>query len=198
MIRLQPWVYVVVLGLVFIVYARLLPARDRSASTGMVKEIEETMEHFAAELEEENKQLLHSVAKMKQEHEQQVSKLSGKIEQLEKMSYDLSQEWKNLMLSKLNETPVASAMQAAAVESERPQPKPEAPAEPVQANVPAAPSSPEHETAVSSNLRDRFRGLFDMYDQGKSTEYIAKKLGLNKGEVSLIVQLAKQEEQGRV
>lgn len=192
---MQPWVYVVLLGLVFIVFARLLPGKERSASTGMVKEIEETMEHFAAELEEENKQLLQSVAKMKQEHEQQVGKLSGKIEQLEKMSYDLSQEWKNLIIGKLNEPPVAAAMQGAEAEPERMQP--EAQAAPIPGKEPAA-ELPEREMSATEKLRDRFRSLFDMYDQGKSTEYIAKKLGLNKGEVSLIVQLAKQEEQGRV
>jgi DNA-binding NarL/FixJ family response regulator len=48
------------------------------------------------------------------------------------------------------------------------------------------------------NIRDRYSVIFEMYDQGKSTDHIAKKLDMTKGEVNLIVQLAKQEEQIRV
>jgi DNA-directed RNA polymerase specialized sigma24 family protein len=47
------------------------------------------------------------------------------------------------------------------------------------------------------NIRDRYANVFQLYDQGKSTDYIAKKLDMNKGEVMLIIQLAKQEGQAR-
>lgn len=201
--------YIVLFGLVCIVYARLLPkAPAGPSSAGMVKEIEETMEHFAAELEEENKQLLQSVTQMKHDHEQQVSKLSGKIEQLEKQSYDLSQELKKLIISKIQEAPLRPEPEASRA-AERGAPAAEetaaygitasaaAEAEAALRQAAAASDAPQP-SAAAAGLRERYEGLFQLYDQGKSTEYIAKKLGLNKGEVSLIVQLAKQEEQGRV
>jgi len=46
-------------------------------------------------------------------------------------------------------------------------------------------------------IRSRYPELFAWHDAGKSVEYIAKKTGMNKGEVMLILQLAKREEQHR-
>ncbi|MNG03181.1 hypothetical protein D3C84_862490 [compost metagenome] len=48
------------------------------------------------------------------------------------------------------------------------------------------------------SIRDRYVELFELYDQGKSIEAVARKLGMNKGEIQLIIQLAKQEEGARV
>jgi DNA-binding NarL/FixJ family response regulator len=44
------------------------------------------------------------------------------------------------------------------------------------------------------NIRERYKEVFDLQRQGKSMDYIAKKMSMNKGELQLILQLAKQEE----
>ncbi|WP_042160514.1 DUF6115 domain-containing protein [Paenibacillus gorillae] len=48
-----------------------------------------------------------------------------------------------------------------------------------------------------TTIQSRYAELLELYSQGKSIELIAKKLGMNKGEVQLILQLAKQEEGAR-
>jgi DNA-binding NarL/FixJ family response regulator len=141
----------------------------------MVKEIEDTMEHFANEIEEENNQLLHSVAQIKSDHQLQINRLISKVEQLEKQNYDLSTEIKTIVLTKLNESI-----------------KPQLPVETVDKPV------TEKTNPSSMQMKERYSELFHLHEQGKAVEYIAKKLNLNKGEVQLIIQLAKQEEQNRV
>jgi hypothetical protein len=48
------------------------------------------------------------------------------------------------------------------------------------------------------SMKSRYKELFSLHDQGKGVEAIAKKLGMNKGEVILILQLSRQEEMTRV
>lgn len=57
----------------------------------------------------------------------------------------------------------------------------------------------DNETAKNKlNIRHRYSELFKLYDAGKSMDYIAKKCEINKGEVQLILQLGKREEQSIV
>jgi len=162
----QPWVYIVLLGMVCIVISFLAPRSVISEKSNVVKEMEDTMEHFAAEIADENEQLLQSVAQMKGDHKQQLERLSAKIEQLEKYNYALSQDIKSIALHKFQQ-PIDIA--------------------PV-----------KQLNAAQMQMKQRYSELFNMHEQGKSIEYIAKKLSLNKGEVLLIIQLAKQEELNRV
>ena len=57
---------------------------------------------------------------------------------------------------------------------------------------------PEEPVYVGLSMKSRYSELFTLHDQGKSVEAIAKKLSMNKGEVSLILQLSRQEERTRV
>jgi predicted DNA-binding ribbon-helix-helix protein len=141
----------------------------------MVKEIEDTMEHFASEIEVENNQLLQSVAQIKTDHDQQMNRLIAKVDQLEKQNYDLSSEIKSIVMNKLHEQ--NKQLSRANIED----------------------VVPEIEKEASQlQMKERYSELFLLHEQGKAVEYIAKKLNLNKGEVQLIIQLAKQEEQNRV
>jgi septal ring factor EnvC (AmiA/AmiB activator) len=164
--------YIVLLGLVCIVISFFAPRSASNEKTNMVKEIEETMEHFANEIEEENNQLLHSVAQIKSDHELQMNRIISKVDQLEKQNYDLSQEIKSIVFNKLNQ-PLRSTeiLETEVVKKENFSPM---------------------------QMKQRYADLFKLHEQGKSIEYIAKKLNLNKGEVLLIIQLANQEEQNRV
>ncbi|QGQ96257.1 hypothetical protein EHS13_15905 [Paenibacillus psychroresistens] len=171
----EPWILVVLLGLVCIVISFFAPRSVTNDNANMVKEIEDTMEHFANEIEEENNQLLQSVAQIKTDHEQQMNRLIAKVDQLEKQNYDLSSEIKSIVLNKWHE----------------------------QNKQPTRDQSEEVTPVIVKEvlpmqMKERYSELFSLHEQGKAVEYIAKKLNLNKGEVQLIIQLAKQEEQNRV
>ncbi|GFZ84059.1 hypothetical protein GCM10008018_32540 [Paenibacillus marchantiophytorum] len=197
---MQPWMYVVLLGFVLIVYARFLP-KDQAAlstKTSVVQEIEETIEHFAAEMDEQNQSLLNLFSKTKQDYEVELAKLAGRLESLEKQKYELSQE-----LTKVHVNQSATGMTAV------PDQLPISDMTVVSIPTPSAPMLPSgadahHEELVVEepvysglSMKSRYAELFALHDQGKGVEAIAKKLGMNKGEVSLILQLSRQEEMTR-
>ncbi|MNC80265.1 hypothetical protein D3C75_1330060 [compost metagenome] len=53
---------------------------------------------------------------------------------------------------------------------------------------------PEEAEPPQEQDRDRYPELFELYGKGKSIDMIAKTMGLQRGEVQLILQLAKKEE----
>jgi hypothetical protein len=203
---MYPWMYVVLLGLVLIVYARLLPKSETAAPRNtVVQEIEETIEHFAVEIDEQNKAILDLFARTKQDYEVEMAKLSGRMELLEKQKSELSQELNKIHISsqvgalasasnntapaKDGTSDAAAAANTSSVRTKKgkavdKEKEPEA-------NIDEAP-------LLSLNMKKRYPELFNLYDQGKGVEIIAKKLGMNKGEVHLIIQLSKQEERSRV
>lgn len=202
---MDAWLYIVLLGLVLVVYAKLVPKKEsgtKQAQTSVIKEIEDTMEQFSAELEEENRQLLGLVAEMKKEHDVHAAKLQGRIEALEQQNRAVTEQLGQLVRAEQSRKEASGqaegllarsqSIAAASVRTEAPVAH-----EPMPAAEVVAPPEKEPEKA-SSNIRDRYAAVFQLYDQGKSTEYIAKKLEMNKGEVMLIIQLAKQEDQARV
>jgi uncharacterized protein YeeX (DUF496 family) len=173
----QSWMYIVLLGLVCMVISFFAPRSVSNDKSNMVKEIEDTMEHFANEIEEENNQLLQTVEQIKTDHEQQMNRIMLKVEQLEKQNYELSSEIKSIVLNKFHEqSNIQFSTVQAAIED----------------------LIPEKEKPSPMQIKERYPELFQLHEQGKAVEYIAKKLNLNKGEVQLIIQLAKQEEQNRV
>jgi hypothetical protein len=189
----QPWVLIVLVGLVLIVYARMQPSSksDKGSPGVNMKELEETMEHFAAELEEQNQALIGMFAETKKEHAVQTAKLTARIEALEKHNQHQQQELLRLSYALEQQPKLTAAVEKGAILTSNT----EAALVTQPINVPTAveqtPVTPEPAT---ESIKQRYGTLFELYDQGKSIEMIAKKLGMNKGEVSLIIQLAKQEE----
>lgn len=192
----EPFMYVVMIGLLILVFSSLLPknqtAASKLSSPQLMKEMEETMEGFLAELEEDNQKLIGTMAAMKQEHEAAVSRLADRIDSLEKQFQEQRSEWNRLAIRRV-ERQEAELLERSRV--------------PVAANVPAlaaaasaVPSElaavpvPVKEEAPPATIRSRYQELFRMHEEGKSVEYIAKKTGMNKGEVNLIIQLAVQED----
>jgi hypothetical protein len=208
MSTVEPWLYIVLLGLVLVVYAKFVPKREQpSKQTNVIKEIEDTMEQFSAELEEENRQFLGLVSDMKKEHDIHTAKLQGRIEALEQQNRAVNDQLSLLIRAEqkrrdeppsLKEEglrqPILSASRSIVQEmvvlndAER---------DKLSSSLPADSHSNQPERGPM-NIRERYANVFHLYDQGKSTEYIAKKLEMNKGEVMLIIQLAKQEDQARV
>ncbi|GAA3406599.1 DUF6115 domain-containing protein [Paenibacillus hodogayensis] len=191
---MNAWMYIVLLGLVLVVYARFVPKREPdSKQTNMMKEIESTMEQFSADLEEENRQFLDMVSGMKKEHEVHTARLQGRIEALEQQNRLVSEQLASLSRDGLKLAAEPSV-------NRPPAPFPASPAyAAVGTDKPVAAASGEKPADRGPVLiRERYAPVFELYQQGKSTEYIAKKLDMNKGEVMLIIQLAKQEDQARV
>jgi hypothetical protein len=189
------WMYVVLLGLVLIVYARFLPKNEAaSPKSSVVQEIENTIEHFAAEMDEQNKTILDLFSKTKQDYEIELSKLAGRMELLEKQKSELAQELNkihvsshiselNLNRSLENEEVAATKVNLLTEETDATSPK-------VELNEIEIPY-------LGLSMRARYTELFKLHDEGKGVEAIAKKLGMNKGEVNLILQLSRQEESSR-
>ncbi|WP_282941848.1 hypothetical protein [Paenibacillus sp. RC67] len=189
----QPWVYIVLVGLVFIVYATLVPKVSTSSSKAApsINEIEQTMEHFAGELEEQNEALIRQLADIKKDNEVHHARLSSRIEALEYQFAHSNQEFLKLGLAyeelqkKLDQrmdTGISGFRESAAAQQEDMQDQTTEDAE------------IQHEES-GMNIRSRYAELFELYEQGKSIDSIAKKMNMNKGEVNLILQLARQEEQ---
>jgi len=249
------WMIVVLLGIVIILYASMLPrAPERKAAPeDLLDSVGDTLQHFADEIEEENKELLRMVGDMKREHEQRTQTLLSRIEQLEKRAAEAPEASAGRIVAANvpaelvagasapaegaaapTAAPAASVMSAAygvasATSANAASPAAEAPTEaagdargvvgsaaaperlPIEtpsarpsgetSATPARTSSADASTSgaagysrFANTVRARYKELFDLHDSGKSIEYIAKKLGKNKGEVQLIIGLARQEE----
>ncbi|TLS49822.1 hypothetical protein FE782_22720 [Paenibacillus antri] len=212
------WMIVALLGLVIILYASMLPRTPerKPVQEDFLDSVGDTLQQFAEEIESENKELIRMVGEMKREHEQRTGKLLARIEQLEKHSA-ASEERRPPAAPPQSATATPAAAPrpfAAGVAPELPPPplrtdrlRPEsvthAAAEsrptPVDAAAPRDPDLedkpvPEPASRFADTVKSRYKELFDLHDSGKSIEHIAKKLGKNKGEVQLIIGLAKQEE----
>lgn len=178
----EPWTYIVLLGMVILVLSFLAPRGKQDESSAgtplMLKEMEETMDHFVAEIEEENQALLQKVAEMKQEHDHIVQKLGERVDTLEKLYREQSSELKRFALYRLENY------------DKHPDGKPAPTDIPVNSELAEESAASLEQTGVKA----RYPELFQLYHEGKSVEYISKKMGINKGEVLLIIQLAKQEE----
>ncbi|WP_100538052.1 hypothetical protein [Paenibacillus sp. GM2FR] len=177
---LKPWIYIVLLGIAAVLYAFMLPKRreETVSSERVVKEVENTLEGYMAEIQNENEQLVELVSQMKKEldakqqaHQEQVSDLRQRMLAMEQKMTD-SQTRIRTAEEKLAQAADAASLSAGAA---------------------AAASEVEPAPPVHS-IKSRYTELFDLYEQGKSIDMIAKTTGLQRGEVQLIIQLAKQEE----
>lgn len=179
----DPWVYIVLAGAVIIVIARLLP-KPSGPSSDMVKEMEGAIEQFAADLEQDNEKLLQTISRMKDEHNGQVEQLSRRMAELEKQNEILGRQMERLKQEAMSAQSVTAGLQSTV----------EARASETLEAASGVKEAPAAEDSGIMNIKGRYAELFSLYEQGKSIEAIARKLGMNKGEVNLIVQLGKQEE----
>ncbi|MFC5448368.1 hypothetical protein [Paenibacillus aestuarii] len=205
---MKPWMYVVLLGLVFIVYARFIPKKEPAGldKTNVVQEIEETIEHFAAEMDEQNQALLDLFSRTKQDYEVELAKLAGRLESLEKQKQELSHELTKVHVNQqLHSKAVGTAQVTGEASLVEVNAAPTAPplvqaqlTSPLPAIEPEVPVPDPEPLYTGLSMKSRYAELFSLHEQGKGVEAIAKKLGMNKGEVTLILQLSKQEEHSRV
>ncbi|ANA83144.1 hypothetical protein C7121_17370 [Paenibacillus glucanolyticus] len=172
-----PWIYIVLLGVAAVLYAFMLPKRreESVSSERVVKEVENTLEGYMAEIQNENEQLVELVSQMKQE-------LRAKQQEQQEQVSDLRQrmlvmEQKMIESETRLRTTEDKLVHATSLSADR-----------------AAASSEAEVSPPVDSIKSRYAELFDLHGQGKSIDMIAKATGLQRGEVQLIIQLAKQEE----
>ncbi|WP_334072958.1 MULTISPECIES: hypothetical protein [Paenibacillus] len=205
----DPWFYIVLLGAAALVYALLLPGRTTGAapSSGGSAELEATLEQFMAEIEKENEELIDLVARMKQDfaskqlaQQEQIVELRKRLLEVEQNSLQYKSRLDGLEQRVLAAPPrlAGSATEPKSEPSAADIPSARLPEKAIVENSPAAsvgtePEVPE-EPPRAESVRDRYPELFDLYAKGKSIDIIAKSVGIQRGEVQLILQLAKREE----
>lgn len=200
----EPWFYIVLLGAAALVYALLLPGRQSAApKADMARDLEVTLEQYMAEIENENQELIDMVGQMKQDF---VSKQLAQQEQIAELRRRLGDAEASAKQAETRLGLLESAMEKSAVAADLAQggtihtiphnlPLVDAAAAAASENLPVdQPSLTEEAEPPQEQVRDRYPELFELYGKGKSIDMIAKAMGLQRGEVQLILQLAKKEE----
>lgn len=197
---MSPWLSIVLLGVAITGYAWMMP-KTKASEKGTEFVSEEAYNQLLEDLELENRELFDAVAKFKKEQDETVEKLGRRIVDMEYQMKKWSEQSAPNRLqadsSPLNaDTPAdpASGIQASAPSTETPSiPIPPSPAI---ESLGVAQSVVEEEKIVipPNTIRGRYPELIEMHNKGRSVEQIAKAMGMNKGEVQLILQLVRREE----
>lgn len=185
---MSPWLSVVLFGVAVFGFSWLMPKRGQGEhNSGIVGEA--AYDRLLEDLEMENRELVDAVAKFKEEQDQTVQRLGNRIVEMERQM----KVW--------TERTMPAAVPAGA-QSAEPVSAAESPAAPVRIEeapeqTAAAPAQPDTEETVPApaSIRVRYANLIAMHDKGRSVDHIAKTAGMNKGEVQLILQLARREEE---
>jgi len=190
----SPWLSVVLFGLVIFGFAWLSPRGRREEEAGGGSD--PAYDRLLEELETENRELLDAVSKFKQEQDETVRRLVGQIAELERRMESADEKARSTYAELAGPNPGAGTPPAPALREEAalaasaslvvpPDEKPPENAEHAAQPAPGGPVS----------IRERYAELLAMHAKGRSIEQIAKTAGMNKGEVQLILQLARREEE---
>ncbi|MBP1904160.1 hypothetical protein J2Z32_000777 [Paenibacillus turicensis] len=193
----EPWFYIVMLGVAAILYSFLIPGRvNNNMKPNQNNEIEATLEQYMAEIENENQELIHLITQMKQEFttkqlatQEQIVELRNRLVTVEQGVQ--SQEIKFRTFTSTQETTLMARMSEAAVA------QPDLKQVVIEEEAPVLEEVLVEEEPIKKHedsLHDRYPELFELYNQGKSIDMIAKAVGIQRGEVQLILQLANKEE----
>ncbi|MNC13374.1 hypothetical protein D3C75_611190 [compost metagenome] len=190
---MQPWVYIVLVGVAAILYALLLPARvkEGKANQQSLKETEATLELYMADIERENEELVQLVSSIKQQSQTNHNLLQGQVNELQSQVVELQNSSLKLEARVAEEEKSLKELAVSVEQGSK-----------VKVGVNEDPSlqaemssvSPDVKAKPISSIKLRYPRLFELHEQGKSIDSIAKTAGLQRGEVQLILQLAKQEE----
>lgn len=190
---MQPWVYIVLVGVAAILYALLLPARvkEGQAEQQSLKETETALELYMADIERENEELVQLVSSIKQQSQTNQNVMQGQINELQNQLAGL-QSTTELLEARVTEESKCLKELATTVEKGSHVKMAANVNTSIQQGMDAV--QPEEKTKPISSIKLRYPRLFELHEQGKSIDSIAKTAGLQRGEVQLILQLAKQEE----
>ncbi len=183
------WLYVMLLGAAAVVYAFLIPkdksAKQASGSDRVVQQVEQTLEQYMVEMEKENDDLVNLLVQIRQETgakqlalQEQLGDMRGRLAEMERTAGK-----HEARIEQLSTVDTRSTQETAV------QPRNE-----LLENAVPVTLSPEPQSEPEDSVRHRYPQLFEMHDQGKSVDAIAKATGLQRGEIQLILRLAKREE----
>jgi uncharacterized membrane-anchored protein YjiN (DUF445 family) len=193
---LSPWIIIVILGACAIAYAFIMPRKDKiqQPSHQLVQEMESTLEHYMTEIEQDNDALIQRVAELKGEATAADQRMQSQLQELQQRLDQLEQE-KAKTAEPISLPPAdivtGQGSQGLQAQSLR---------DSVRAEVNQQTASAlqlENEPIIEpkrESIKDRYRELFRLHDEGKSMDAISRQTGIQLGEVQLILQLAEQEE----
>ncbi len=196
--NLPGWIYIVLIGAVAIVYGFLLPKARNVAATAQsmatVDKVEDTLEHYMAEIEKENEEIIDLVSKIKQESTAKQLALQEQLTEMRQRLIQLEQK-RDPVIMPSAVPPVATMQNPAYTQTQGTGTQGDALRESA-ARMAQQYSEPvvEEQPDTTERIQDRYQELFALYENGKSIDTIAKTVGLQRGEVQLILQLAKQED----
>ncbi len=196
--NLPGWIYIVLIGAVAIVYGFLLPKARNVAATAQsmatVDKVEDTLEHYMAEIEKENEEIIDLVSKIKQESTAKQLALQEQLTEMRQRLIQLEQKPDPVIMPSAV-SPVATMQNPAYTQTQGTGTQGDALRESA-ARMAQQYSEPvvEEQPDTTERIQDRYQELFALYENGKSIDTIAKTVGLQRGEVQLILQLAKQED----
>ncbi len=186
---MSPWLSVVLFGLAMFGFAWMAP-KSRENEGGSDPAYDRLLE----ELETENRELLEAVSKFKEEQDQTVKSLVKQIEALERRMETAAGQTAAASVVPASAPPADNAALAPPLEREVSGLSSAAVREPGgSAEWAGKPAEAAKQAALS--IRERYADLLAMHGKGRSIDQIAKSAGMNKGEVQLILQLAKREEE---
>ncbi|QHW30040.1 hypothetical protein GZH47_03780 [Paenibacillus rhizovicinus] len=196
---MEPWQTIMLVGGIVVVSAVVLPRRAVKGSPSnenqTVRNMETALEQFMENMEADNQEIASLVSKSSEDLQAQTMKRDERVKQLELRIGDMEQKLAELS-SKAAHVSSEAVMANPPVSLTGMAPSPQTMERSAAALEEAAETAETTEASVplTPSIRSRYAELFDMYQAGKSIDMIAKKLGRNKGEVQLILQLSKQEE----
>ncbi|NDI33363.1 hypothetical protein [Chengkuizengella sediminis] len=153
------------IGITMIIIAKFF-VKDQSyhaTNSELLEEVKQTVEDFSIELDEENKKIMERIIGMSETTQDQNSRLTKRVEQLEIQLQKLE-----INTLEVKQAPFKQAEDATLKEKED-----------------------------VLKINQRYNELMTLHHDGKSVQYISNKTGINKGEVQLIINLAKQEDKSR-
>ncbi|RUS46347.1 hypothetical protein [Cohnella sp. AR92] len=221
---MEPWISIVITGAAIAGYGLMIPKSGGSGKTEPAGlQGEAAYDRLLEDLEAENRELIEAVTAFKREQDDTVDKLSRRIREMERQmsewsergeggerqsaAYQIAQASVQATAGMAEASVQATAGMAEAAESE---PLDEPLDEPVNAGEifssmlektgDARTEAAREEAAPTASLtiKSRYSTLLELYERGRSIEQIAREMNMNKGEIQLILQLARREDNQRV
>jgi len=183
----------VLLGIVIVGYAWMMPkSSGKSKETEFVSEA--AYDRLLEDLENENRELVDAVSKFKREQDDTVEKLGRRLVDMEhQMTKWLEEAPGKGASSSSDSSNILTETDQASVPSDSS--RPTVPAVPASQLEPVVEVVNEETTNPPLTIRGRYPELLELHEKGRSIEQIAIAMGMNKGEVQLILQLVRREEQ---
>lgn len=173
---MEPWSTLVVLGVGITLFAWFMPRSRPQTGGKVIKDVEATLEQYLAEIELENEKVIQSIQKWKQDFSHTNNLREKEIQDMKQQILNLEQQVSALMnTNAFSGTNVKAALK--------------------KADDVVADNIVIEEIAIQeeATIHKRYSEVFQLDSEGKSTDYIAKKLDMPKGEVQLILQLGERE-----